>query len=942
MGEKIFIGNFPEGQTQNRLPFFIDNNSFPTLYNFYSWRGRAKKKRGTTLINRLARQLNTNVILSGGGTFNLLSGLESSAAVVQKSFNYSRAGNTYTDDGNGNILLLLAIVGSINYATGLVTILTESGQTLVGSYAYNPGLPVMGLEDYISTTTDVSDDTTNSTQYPLLVAFDTTYSYQVTGSNGAYNFYTTNFYKNPLAANVPQYTSYVAKTTQTALTWTGGNYQQFWSSNYEGAMWVTNNVPGMQMQAIKSITWISATSLTIVVTDSPAIVGDFIWINEITGGTSPGTNSINNQSGYVTVKSGSLPGDITLTAVFPNANFINTTYTGGVIQYLTNSVIDGGDGIRFYDGDPTLGTGLPSIASGGWVNFAPPLSAGSQQIININSGNTPFYLVGALACLPFKDRMVFFKPYIQTSVQYLAGDPPIQLSDTVIWSWNGAPYYTASYDGNQNAQTRTYYPIITAGTAQPDPAYVAPAGPQGYYTDETGFGGFLSAGIDQDIITINNNEDVLLVGFTNKQTRFVYTGNDLFPFLFYIINSELGSSSTYSSVTLDRGALTVGSKGILLTTQVSAERIDLQIPDQIFQLGNLNQADLRISGARDFQREWVYFSYVSNTQPVSQVFPSESFFYNYRDSTWAIFYETYTCHGSFRGLNGGIYTWLTIPWTWETWNEPWNSGATTALAPVVCAGNAEGYVVIKGVSTTESVSGYISAISAGTGNTQIVSYNHCVQSSNPLGTGDYLLLSGLVGPNAMKLNGLVGQVISVVDVNTFIIDLPFPSGATDYLGGGQFARLCQPLLQTKQFPTYWQDGYKVRLGVQKYLFDYTFEGQITLLISLSQDPDSSWNLPPIVPLESDNDSLVYSNILFTCPESSNIGLTEITENLNNPSPIANTQKQIWHRMNTALIGDTFQLGLTLSDAQMRIPAQAQSEISLHAAVIDVARGPLLT
>ncbi len=36
-----------------------------------------------------------------------------------------------------------------------------------------------------------------------------------------------------------------------------------------------------------------------------------------------------------------------------------------------------------------------------------------------------------------------------------------------------------------------------------------------------------------------------------------------------------------------------------------------------------------------------------------------------------------------------------------------------------------------------------------------------------------------------------------------------------------------------------------------------------------------------------------------------------------PSTGSTTQNQIWHRVNTSLIGDTIQVGFTLSDAQMR-------------------------
>ena len=44
-------------------------------------------------------------------------------------------------------------------------------------------------------------------------------------------------------------------------------------------------------------------------------------------------------------------------------------------------------------------------------------------------------------------------------------------------------------------------------------------------------------------------------------------------------------------------------------------------------------------------------------------------------------------------------------------------------------------------------------------------------------------------------------------------------------------------------------------------------------------------------------------------------------------------------MNTSLIGDTVQIGITLSDAQMYDLVLATSEIALQAIVLSVSRGP---
>jgi len=57
--EKIVVGPFDRGLRNDRTPFVIDNDSFPVLINAYQWRGRVKRKRGTSKLTRLKRFLGT-------------------------------------------------------------------------------------------------------------------------------------------------------------------------------------------------------------------------------------------------------------------------------------------------------------------------------------------------------------------------------------------------------------------------------------------------------------------------------------------------------------------------------------------------------------------------------------------------------------------------------------------------------------------------------------------------------------------------------------------------------------------------------------------------------------------------------------------------------------------------------------------------------------------
>ena len=920
MGQKLVVGPISKGFRNDVLPFNVDNDAFPRLINAYEWRKRIRRKRGTSQLGRLQRTLTSqslgNTNGSGafsGSIFSLLSLASSqpNASIVPSSITITVGAQTFTDDGAGNLSNGGSGTGTVNYVTGAITFQTApvlATTSVTIQFTYYPNLPVMGLEQLIL------DPSSNTKQ----LGFDTIYSYNIP-ITVPYTPYSVSFYKNPASGTINGI-SYTQKSTATPIVWNGQDYQQFWTTNYQGALFATNGITepfsvtnvGMQYKACASVTYVSATNLTITITESSAslVVGDWVLINEVTGTNS---NTVNLQTGFVTSSSNNGT-TTTLTVRFPYANISNQTYSAGILQYLTANSDSTKDCLRWYDGDPTIGSAPYSPTTGsGWVNFCPPLSSASYSIADLPAAQ--YYLVTARMILAFKDRLLFFGPVIQTS----AAGSQVYLPDTVIYSQNGTPYYTASFPGAPSA-TQTYTTLLTPGWSA-TAAGSQSAQPSVFWEDQSGFGGFIQAGTQSPITTVSPNEDVLIVGFKNRQTRLVYTGNDIVPFNFYTINSELGSESTFSSIILDRGIITIGGRGIILTTQISSQRIDLEIPDQVFQIQLTGNGANRVCSHRDYINELIFFTYVSNE--FSNTYPNQTLLYNYREATYALFNETYTTYGTFQPQSG--YTWATIgnkyP-SWSAWNDPWDAGETTLLQPQTIGGNAQGFILFLNEGTGEANSGYIQSFSGST----ITSPGH------GLNTGDYIVISGCVGTISSQVNGKIFS-IQKVDNNSFTIDPPISSGT--YSGLGVFKRMYVPLIQTRQFPVSWEMARKTRIGPQQYFLTTTANGQITLLIFLSQNASEGFNAA-----ELDNNSLVYTSVLYTCQESTNLGLTSANINLQQITP---GSSQLWHRMNTSLIGDTVQIGFTMSDSQMRDTNfnNQFAEIELHAFILDLSPSQLL-
>jgi len=892
MGEKLVIGPINKGLKTDRTAFNIDNDSFPTLINAYQWRGRIKRKRGTEFLCRLERYFNSSItsyssfstIPLVSGAANLISGfgLQSTASLVPGSLSITLSATVYTDDSMGN--LIGGTGGTINYANGNISITGGGIGPISAIFNYYPGLPVLGIEDLVVSTN----------AFPGTLGFDTTYSYNISPV-APYPVTDVSFYKNPVSGSYP---GYVQKSSWTATSWNGEDYQQFWTVNYQGALWATNgiNIPfdetkvGMQFKSISTPgveittagngTTIPAVA-NITITAHGLVQGDFVFINEVVG--IPG---INFQTGYVTSADPQSPNVITVT--FPKEILTGTWTSGGIAQYLTNRSDTTIDCLRWYDGSPTSGNPPSFIPGSGWVNFSPPLSQLTYSISDEIAGT--YYLVGARIIIPFKDRLLFMGPVIQSS-----GGAKFYLQDTVIYSQNGTPYYTCTFNGDVVSSDTIFDPILTpVGETATAPSW---------FEDQTGFGGFIAAGVDQPINTAAFNEDTIIVGFKNFQTRFAYTGNDIVPFNFFSVNTEYGSSSTFSVITMDDGVITRGDRGYIMTAQTNCQRIDLEIPDQVFQINLNNNGNERFCAGRDFINEWIYFTYMSNTAEFGN-FPNQTLQFNYRDNSWAIFDESYTTYGQFKRQSGE--SWEDVPYdAWTEWTDSWDSGENTEFQPIVLGGNQQGFILQKGVSTGEGISLCITSFSGNSVN--------CI--NHGLNDGDYIVINGCIGTIGSQVNGKIFSIQTAPsDVNFFSLDPNISTGT--YFGGGTITRIYIPQIQTRQFPVSWQLSKKTRLGPQQYLLTTTYNSQITLLIFLSQNSSSPYNEGKIFPdPNAVNNGLIYSTVLYTCPESSNLGLTPANFNLQMPT--AAQQAQTWHRVNTSLIGDTVQLGFTLSDDQVR-------------------------
>lgn len=852
--QNLVIADFQTGYETDVPPFKVSNDAFPVLNNAYVWRKRVKKKRGTKLLGRLRRDLTSQsgaayTSIVGTNTINIISSLGlngTNASIIPATLVLvfgAPIGQTLTDAaGTGTLAIVPAgtiTAASINYATGVISITAGAAVgpvTTAFTLSYFPNLPVMGLEDFQLPRAATS----NRLNFPTLVASDTRYSYQFNQVTNT--FYDVTFYKG----------------SHTPFTWNGGDFDQFWSVNYQGAMFQTNSQPGFYFGVIDPMVGITvaANAIATFTSDTGLVAGDKIWFNQVVGMV-----EINELVGTVV--------SVDITGTIVTTDIDSTTFTpytsGGIAQFLTSG---DGNGIRWYDGDPV------ADVTKGWVNFAPP----------IDSSATPQYLVGAKILVTFKNRLLAFGVWLQSSTGSARYFP-----NRMIASWTGTVYYNSFVPTDQTFDVSSWYTNVAVKGVD------------------------LTAAIDEEICVVGANEDVLIVKFESYDQKLIFTFDDSLPFIYQSINNELGGLSTFSGVSLDAGVLSFGSYGFSMTTQNSAQRIDLRIPDEVFQVALDDNGDQRVCATRDFRNEFIYFTFSSVNKPWK--FPDKTLLFNYRDNTWATLDECYTHYGQFRRTDN--VTWATIgsiyP-TWASWVQAWNSGGDSARFPTVIGGNQQGFVLEKIETTREDTCRYIKGVSTYT----ITCPDHCLDD------GDFIEIFGCLG--VTNINNEIWKVqVEDSQTNTFTL-IPTQEQITNpptgtYIGGGTFRRLANFFIQTKQFPIYWDKNRKTRFGTQRFCLDNTEDGEVTAMTFGSQNPNTNMSNPLV------SASLVYSQVLLTRAEPQ--------------QPQQISQDQIWHRISNSFIGDTIQIGLTLSDDQMYDNNINSAEVTLHAFVVTAYPGPLL-
>lgn len=505
---------------------------------------------------------------------------------------------------------------------------------------------------------------------------------------------------------------------------------------------------------------------------------------------------------------------------------------------------------------------LYSFTGGVWTAFVP-------KFLVAGVGNT---VKSCRIVIPFKDRLLLLNTIESNAADNLNSHFPARCR----YSHNGSPF----------------------------PA----AGAAWYEHNQVGWdgAGWIDASTDEEIISAEFIKDRLIVYFERSTWELVYTGNQVQPFIWQKINTELGSVSTFSSVPFDKHILTIGGVGVHACSGGNVVRIDEKIPKKIFDLRSENNGIERVFGVRDYYAEMVYWTFPQYGGNVfSNVFPNKVLAYNYENHSWAMNDDCFTVFGYFEQQDDT--TWATAPFAWAELGYTWQSGVTQADFRQVIAGNQEGSIVIVSPDFSRnapamSLSNAVYAANV----TTLTIESHTLQNN------DYIYIeNGLedlfpLAPVQFELNGEIHQV-TVVDAHTVTIgdvELFFP-----YLGGATVTRVSNFAIKSKQLNPYINKAKNVLVSKIDFAVQKTEYGSVVV----DYYPSSS-NISLVTDGEATG-AIVGDNILETAPYDA--------------VPLEASKQRLWHTVYFQGDGECIQLFIRMNHAQMSNPLSALSDFQLE-------------
>jgi len=513
-----------------------------------------------------------------------------------------------------------------------------------------------------------------------------------------------------------------------------------------------------------------------------------------------------------------------------------------------------------------------------WAEFRP--------VFNVAANLPDGYVQTAKIIIPFKDRLIL----LNTIERDVTAGTNSEHVNRCRFSHNGAPFPADVPDNVASAVSSAWLEGSLTWTI-------------GGTTRRSDGAGFIDAPTEEEIESAEFIKDRLIVYFERSTWELAYTGNQVQPFVWQKINTELGSKSLKSPVPFDKAVFTVGRTAIHGCSGANVAKINEEISDQVFEIRNSSNGLQRVSGIRDYFSEVVYWAFPSiNAHEDSQTFPDKVLIYNYIGDSWGTADDTITAFGYFEEQSAT--SWESTELTWEEANFAWDSGTKQTKYRQIIAGNQQGFVFIcdSTISTNEAALQISNLEYSGAD-------VHCTIVNHTLNDNAFIKI---IDAQGVTLTGSGIYNVEVVDSDTLrLLDVVLTG---TYEGGGRAARVSRIDILSKQWNFYIDKGKNFYLAKIDFAVLKTDAGEVTV----DYFP-SATNLSMIDSGQASG-SILGNNNLQT------YAFSELY-------PIEDSQNRLWHPVYFQTEGECVQIRIYLDDEQMLDPSISSSDFQLEGLLV---------
>lgn len=506
------------------------------------------------------------------------------------------------------------------------------------------------------------------------------------------------------------------------------------------------------------------------------------------------------------------------------------------------------------------------------------------------------YVSTARIIVAFKNRLILLNTVENDNAGGAGTGTTINYYNRARYSFYGSPFaVNAWYEKNQTDNV----PNVAAG------------------------GGFVDAATEEQIVSVEFIKDRLIVYFERSTWELVYTNNQVLPFVWQKINTELGAMSTFSSVPFDKNVLGIGQSGVHACAGQNVVRIDEKIPEKIFEFETQNSAPVRTAGIRDYPAEMVYWSYVEEIiQPLAQKYNNQILVYNYKNDSWAANDDCCMCFGYFE--QGFDLTWATSdPITWQQADFDWFDNVHQANSRQIIFGTPEGFILLLNTDTPRNAPSMQITNMTLVGSTltlTIINHNLIDTPQEFPFSNDFILIENVVG-DAATMAALNDKIFSVSypavpTFNTITIDVP-NLAAVVYNGGGTAARVSNIQIGSKQWNPYVDKDMSFYLAKIDFAVVKTTHGEINVDYFPSSSDQS------MITAGQASASIMGTGILETRPYSTSADPINLY-------PMEEFQSLLWHPIYFQSVGTFIQIGLSFDYDQMTDPNVVLSPFEIQA------------